>query len=166
MMDNTGKGLHHTKHHQAYLDNLNKALIKLKEKKSTLADLPIEKLLSSLSEIPKDLRTTIRNHGGGYYNHALFWKLLRAPREKNLPKGKIKKEITKQFGSFEKFVELFNSKAITHFGSGWTWLYYDKCTQELKVESFLNQDNPVMDNELYVPILGIDVWEHRYLNII
>jgi Fe-Mn family superoxide dismutase len=135
------------------------------EKKSTLVELPIEKLLSRLSEVPADVRTTIRNHGGGYYNHALFWKLLRSPREQNIPKGEIGKEISKQFGSFEKFVELFSLKAISHFGSGWTWLYFDKSKQQLKVESFLNQDNPVMENKDYVPLLGIDVWEHRYANI-
>lgn len=146
--------IHYTKHHQTYVDNLNAAIAKHPE----LKDKTIEQLLKDLTNLPADIRTTVRNNGGGHYNHSLFWKWL-SPQGGGEPKGKIAQEINKAFGSFALFKEEFNAAAKTRFGSGWAWLVVDK-DGELAVTSSANQDTPLSDG--LTPILGLDVWEHAY----
>ncbi len=144
--------IHHSKHHAAYTTNLNKAL-----EGSGWEGKPIEEILSNISK----LSVAVRNNGGGYYNHNLFWKLM-SPQGGGTPKGDIADSINKYFGSFEKFKEEFSNAAATRFGSGWAWLIHTK--DGLKVTSTPNQDNPLMDiAEIKgTPILGLDVWEHAY----
>lgn len=146
--------IHHTKHHQAYIDKLNAALSKYPE----LADKPVEELLKDLNAIPEDIRTAVRNHGGGHYNHSMFWKIM-APNAGGQPSGKLAEMITAKFGSFDKFKEEFNTAAANRFGSGWAWLSIDK-TGALTITSSANQDSPLSDG--LKPILGLDVWEHAY----
>lgn len=146
--------IHHTKHHQAYIDKLNAALAKYPE----LAEKPVEDLLKDLNAVPEDIRTAVRNHGGGHWNHSFFWKIM-APNAGGLPSGKLVEAITAKFGSFEKFKEEFNAAAANRFGSGWAWLSVDK-TDALSVTSSANQDCPLSDG--LKPILGLDVWEHAY----
>ncbi|MBF4692090.1 superoxide dismutase [Fusibacter ferrireducens] len=143
--------IHHTKHHAGYTNNLNAAL----EGKSI--DLSIEAILKDLSAIPEDIRVAVRNNGGGYYNHALFWTLL-SPNGGGEPKGSLKDAIVKQFGTFEAFKESFNAAASKRFGSGWAWLTIQNGT--LCVESTANQDSPLSDGKEV--LLGLDVWEHAY----
>jgi superoxide dismutase, Fe-Mn family len=145
--------IHHGKHHSAYTSNLNNALSGISE-----INLSIEEILKDISKYP----VAIRNNGGGYYNHNLFWKVMK-PNGGGLPAGDIADAINKFFGSFEKFKELFSNAAATRFGSGWAWLI-KKDKGELTVTSTPNQDNPLMDiSEVKgSPILGIDVWEHAY----
>lgn len=146
--------IHHTKHHQTYIDKLNAALSKYPE----LADKPVEDLLKDLNSVPEDIRTAVRNHGGGHYNHSMFWKIM-APNAGGQPSGKIAEMITAKFGSFDKFKEEFNAAAANRFGSGWAWLSVDK-TGGLVVTSSANQDCPLSDG--LKPILCLDVWEHAY----
>lgn len=146
--------IHHTKHHQTYIDKLNAALSKYPE----LADKPVEELLKDLSAVPEDIRTAIKNHGGGHYNHSMFWKIM-APNAGGQPSGKLAEMITAKFGSFDKFKEEFNTAAANRFGSGWAWLSIDK-TGSLVITSSANQDSPL--SEGLKPILGLDVWEHAY----
>lgn len=145
--------LHYTKHHQAYLDNLNAALKGYPE----LQNQPIVELLKDLSKVPDAIRTAIQNHGGGYYNHALFWEYMRSGGGE--PKGKIKEELIKTFGSFDAFQEQFNTAAKTRFGSGWAWLSFNQAGN-LVIGSTEDQDSPV--SEGMTPVLGLDVWEHAY----
>lgn len=146
--------IHHTKHHQAYVDNLNKAL----EDEKTLHKKTLFELLNNIDALPKKIRTAVRNHGGGHFNHSLFWTMM-SPNAKKAPSGKLADAINKTFGSFAKFQEEFNAKAKTVFGSGWAWLVAD--TQgNLSVITTANQDAPIA-NKL-TPILGLDVWEHAY----
>jgi len=145
--------IHHKKHHQAYIDKLNSAL----EKHPDLLDKDIREILTNLSQIPEDIRTVVRNNGGGYLNHWVFWELM-SPSGGGEPTGKLSDDIKSEFGSFENFKVKFNEAATSRFGSGWAWLVMDSGT--LKVMSTANQDNPISENK--EPILGVDVWEHAY----
>ncbi|WP_321389311.1 superoxide dismutase [uncultured Desulfuromusa sp.] len=145
--------IHHTKHHQAYITNVNKAL-----EGSQLASLPVEELITRLDEVPETVRTAVRNNGGGHANHSLFWTLL-SPEGGGKPDGSLASAIDKELGGFDTFKEAFSQAAMTRFGSGWAWL--SRTPQgKLVVESTPNQDNPLMNGN--TPILGLDVWEHAY----
>jgi superoxide dismutase, Fe-Mn family len=146
--------IHHTKHHQAYINNLNSAL----EKYPEFHNLELEEILKNLNQLPEEIKTAVRNNGGGHYNHTLFWEIMK-PDGEGEPKGKLKEEIEKNFRSFEEFKKLFSETAIKHFGSGWAWLVITS-DKKLKVYSLLNQDNPLMNGD--IPIMGLDVWEHAY----
>ena len=145
--------IHHGKHHQAYINNLNAALDKHPEwhQKS------LDELLRGINTVPEDIRTVVRNNGGGHHNHSLFWTLM-APNAGGEPSGKLADAIGKAFGGFAKFKEAFATAATTRFGSGWAWLTVS--AGKLEVFSTANQDSPLMDGK--VPILGLDVWEHAY----
>lgn len=145
--------IHHTKHHQAYVDNLNAAL----EKHPELFNLPLEIILKDLESIPADIQTAVRNNGGGHWNHAFFWEELAINRGAQ-PEGALKAAIDAAFGSFDAFKDAFSTAAKTRFGSGWAWLVVD-AQKHLKVVSTPNQD-PVFSQG--TPILGLDVWEHAY----
>ena len=144
--------IHHTKHHQAYIDKLNAAV-----KGTNLENMDVNELLKKLNDVPENIRAAVRNHGGGHSNHSFFWQIM-APNAGGNPAGKIADEINKIFGSFEKFKEEFTSAGMNRFGSGWSWLVSDK--GKLSVMSTPNQDSPLMENK--IPILGVDVWEHGY----
>jgi len=146
--------IHHTKHHQGYINNLNSAL----EKYPEFHNLELEEILKNLNQLPEEIKAAVRNNGGGHYNHSLFWEIMK-PNGGGEPKGKLKEEIEKNFGSFEEFKKLFSETAIKHFGSGWAWLVITS-DKKLKVYSMLNQDSPLMNGD--VPIMGLDVWEHAY----
>ena len=146
--------IHHSKHHQGYVNNLNAAL----EKHPELADKSLEELLGDLASVPEDIRTAVRNNGGGHANHSLFWPCM-APGSGGTPSGELADAIDSAFGSFDAFVETFSKAAATRFGSGWAWLCVDG-DGGLVVTSTANQDNPV--SEGLKPILGLDVWEHAY----
>ena len=143
--------LHHTKHHQTYVDKLNAAI----ETHPELAGKGIVELLSDLDAVPEDIRTAVRNHGGGHYNHSLFWQCM-APSAGGQPEGVLLEALVAKYGDFQKFVGEFNAKAASVFGSGWVWL-----TPELDIVTAPNQDSPLM-NGGKEPILGLDVWEHAY----
>lgn len=145
--------IHHTKHHQAYITNLNGAL----EKHPELSAKPLEALLGDLNAVPEDIRAVVRNHGGGTWNHSLFWEIM-APKAGGAPKGKLASAIDAAFGSFDAFKAEFEKAANTRFGSGWAWLV--KKGSGLAVLSTANQDTPLSDG--LTPILGLDVWEHAY----
>ncbi len=143
--------LHHNKHHQTYVDKLNAAL----EPYTHLQGKPVEQLLSSLDEIPEEIRTAVKNNGGGHYNHSLFW-LWMSPQGGGQPGGELEQAIVSKYGSFQNFIDTFNEKALGVFGSGWVWLQPD-----LEIITTANQDSPItMGKE--EPILGLDVWEHAY----
>ncbi len=146
--------IHHTKHHQAYIDNLNKAV----DGKEAVAGKTAEQLISDLNSVPEDIRTVIRNNAGGHVNHSLFWKLI-GPEAGGEPIGKLADAIKKDMGSFAVLKEKFETAAKTRFGSGWAWLSIDK-SGKLEVHSTANQDNPLMDGKK--GIIGLDVWEHAY----
>ncbi|MBI2344957.1 superoxide dismutase [Candidatus Dependentiae bacterium] len=145
--------IHLNKHHQAYIDNLNKAL----QGHPELVSWSLEKLLIDIDLVPQDIRIAIQNHGGGHYNHTLFWKIM-TPKSK-IVHGKLEQKIVQWFGSRELFVQSFENVAKTRFGSGWAWLVVDK-QGELKIYSTANQDTPLMVGDM--PLLGLDVWEHAY----
>lgn len=145
--------IHHTKHHQTYVDKLNAAL----EKHPDLQKKSIEELVADLEMVPEDIRTAVRNHGGGHLNHSMFWELM-SPNAGGKPEGTLMQAIDTTFGSFETFQEQFAAAAAARFGSGWAWLVVD--AGRLSIVSTANQDNPVTDGK--TPILGIDVWEHAY----
>jgi superoxide dismutase, Fe-Mn family len=147
--------LHHDKHHQTYVDNLNKAI----EPYPPLADLTIEDLLRRLDQVPEEIRTAVRNHGGGHANHQLFWEIL-GPRTGKSPKGAIAEAVTKQFGSFAKFQSLFTDAATKHFGSGWAFLVVNPSTEGLEILSLPNQDSALLLGK--PALLCCDVWEHAY----
>ena len=146
--------IHHGKHHNAYVTNLNAAL----EKAPELADKPLEALLRDLTGVPEAIRTAVRNNGGGHWNHSQFWKWM-APSAGGAPTGKLADAISASFGDFEKFKEQFAAAGVSRFGSGWVWLNNDGGT--LTITSSPNQDNPLMEGKA-APILGLDVWEHAY----
>jgi Fe-Mn family superoxide dismutase len=146
--------IHHDKHHQAYVDNLNKAL----EGNAELQAKSIESLIKDLSAVPEAIRTAVRNNGGGHYNHSLFWTLM-APNAGGAPEGELAGAIDGAFGSFDGFKEQFGKAAMGRFGSGWAWLCVDD-TGKLMITSTANQDCPL--SEGLTPILGLDVWEHAY----
>lgn len=143
--------LHHSKHHQTYVDKLNQAL----EKAPELQDKSLEDLLANLDAAPDDVRTAIRNQGGGHYNHSLFWKWM-SPDGGGEPAGELGDALKEQYGSFQGFVDEFSGQAAGVFGSGWAWLMPD-----LTIATTPNQDSPLM-NGRSAPILGLDVWEHAY----
>lgn len=147
--------IHHDKHHAGYTDKLNAAL----ESHPELSDKSIEELLSDLDSIPEDIRLAVRNNGGGYYSHKLFWEVM-SPNGGGEPTGELAEMINSAFGSFANFKEEFTKAASTRFGSGWAWLV-KKADGGLAVTSTPNQDNPLMDGT-GTPILGLDVWEHAY----
>lgn len=148
--------IHHTKHHQAYVDNLNKAL----EKYPELAVKTVERLIGDLNQLPEEIRNAVRNHGGGHFNHSMFWNLM-IPGGAKEPQGMILEMINKSFGDFGKFKEQFTASAMSRFGSGWAWLVSD-VSDQLSVVSTANQDNPMMDKKDIKILLGLDVWEHAY----
>jgi Fe-Mn family superoxide dismutase len=145
--------IHHTKHHQAYINNLNAAL----EGHENLKSKSIEEIISDLESVPENIRTAVRNNGGGHLNHSMFWELM-SPNGGGEPKGELGKLIDRDFGNLETFKAEFKKAAMGRFGSGWAWLVLDG--EKLKVVSTPNQDNPI--SEGLKPILGIDVWEHAY----
>lgn len=145
--------LHHEKHHNAYITNANVAL----EKHPELADKTIEELLADLNSIPEDIRTAVRNNGGGHANHSLFWTVL-APNAGGEPTGAVKDGIEEAFGSFDAMKEKFSAAAAGRFGSGWAWLVVSD--GKLEITSTPNQDSPISEGK--TPILGLDVWEHAY----
>jgi len=145
--------IHHDKHHGAYVTNLNKAL----EGQINLQALSIEELLSNLDRVPENIRTTVRNNGGGHMNHSMFWKIMKKGGGGE-PKGKLADAIKSAFGSFADFKTKFGQAGITRFGSGWSWLFIKD--GKLTIESTPNQDNPVMSGGK--PVMGLDVWEHAY----
>jgi len=143
--------IHHSKHHQAYVTNLNAAL----KDQPALAEMGLDKLLKNINEIPEAIRTAVRNHGGGHANHSFFWPSL---KKDVAAEGPVVDAIIKKFGSFEAFKEQFSTAAVKLFGSGWAWLAVDK--GELTILTTPNQDNPIMGGK--TPVLGVDVWEHAY----
>lgn len=145
--------IHHTKHHQAYVNKLNDAL-----KESSLAELPVDTLMQRLNEVPEAVRTAVRNNGGGHANHSLFWTLM-SPQGGGEPAGALAAAIDKELGGFAKFKEDFSQAALGRFGSGWAWLSLNPAGK-LVVESTPNQDSPLMTGNK--PLLGLDVWEHAY----
>ena len=152
-IDTKTMAIHHDKHHQAYVNNLNKAVEGYEE----LANQPVLALLINLDSIPEKIRTAVRNNGGGHANHSLFWPSMSA-NGGGEPKGQLAEGINEAFGSFDGFKELFAKAAMTRFGSGWAWLCAGP--DGLVVMSTPNQDNPVSQG--LIPLLGIDVWEHAY----
>lgn len=145
--------LHHDKHHNTYVTNLNAAI----EKYPELGEQSIEELMKNLNEVPEDIRTAVRNNGGGHANHSFFWKIM-APNAGGEPTGAIKDAIDQAFGSFEKMKEEFKTAATGRFGSGWAWLVWNN--GKLEITSTANQDSPLTDGK--TPIIGLDVWEHAY----
>ncbi len=143
--------IHHSKHHAGYTNKLNKAL------EGSKLSFTIEELLQQLNELPAETQVAIRNNGGGYYNHKLFWKFL-SPNGGGEPSGELRKALEKTFGSFEAFKEAFKTSAKTRFGSGWAWLVISN--GKLEVVSTPNQDSPVSEGKNI--LLGLDVWEHAY----
>jgi superoxide dismutase, Fe-Mn family len=144
--------LHHDKHHQAYVDNANKAL-----EGTEWADASVEDVLRSLDELPEDKRTAVRNNAGGHANHSLFWEIM-GPQAGGSPDGDLAGAIDSAFGSFDSFKETFNQNGVTRFGSGWTWLVWNGSA--LESYSTPNQDSPILQG--HVPVMGNDVWEHAY----
>jgi len=143
--------LHHSKHHQTYVDKLNAALTDYPE----LANKSVVELLSDLESLPDVIRTAVRNHGGGHYNHSLFWQWMN-PNGGGEPTGELGAAIAEKYGSFQNFMNEFTTKSLAVFGSGWAWLQPD-----LSIITTSNQDNPLTQG-LPEPILGLDVWEHAY----
>lgn len=151
-IDKETMNIHHTRHHNTYITNLNAAL-EGKEVSATT----IEELISNLDALPEAIRTAVRNNGGGHANHSLFWTLL-TPEGTGAPVGEVAEAINAKFGSFDEFKAAFTQAALTRFGSGWAWLVVNN--GELEVTSTPNQDSPLMEGK--TPILGLDVWEHAY----
>ena len=152
-IDSQTMQIHHGKHHQAYVNNLNAAL----EKHTDLQKLSAEELLRNLGSVPEDIRPAVRNNGGGHVNHTMFWKMM-APNAGGPPSGGVAEAIKASFGGFDSFKEQFAKAGVSRFGSGWAWLIDNN--GKLSIESTANQDNPISDGKK--PILGIDVWEHAY----
>ena len=145
--------LHHEKHHNTYVTNLNAAI----EKHPELGEKTIEELISDMDAIPEDIRTAVRNNGGGHANHTFFWNIM-APNAGGEPVGELKVAIDETFGNFTEFKALLKAAATTRFGSGWAWLVLKD--GKLEITSTANQDSPLMDGA--TPIIGLDVWEHAY----
>jgi superoxide dismutase, Fe-Mn family len=143
---------HHDKHHQAYVDNANKAL-----EGTEWADNPVESVLSSLDAMPEEIRTAVRNNAGGHANHSLFWEIM-SPDGGGEPSGELADAVNSTFGSLGQLTDLMNDTGVKRFGSGWSWLVWDG--SGLAVYSTANQDSPVIQGD--TPLLGIDVWEHAY----
>ena len=145
--------IHHDGHHGAYVTNLNKAL----EGQPDLQKLPVEELLAHLDRVPENIRTAVRNNGGGHMNHSMFWKIMRK-NGGGEPKGELADAVKSAFGTFVDFKTKFNQAATTRFGSGWAWVLFRN--GKLAIESSANQDNPIMDGGK--AFMGLDVWEHAY----
>ena len=145
--------IHHGKHHNAYVTNLNAAL----EKHPELQSKSVEDLLRNINTVPEDIRTAVRNNGGGHANHTMFWEIM-GPGGGGAPSGALGEAITSTFGGFDAFKEQINKAGVGRFGSGWAWLV--ESGGKLSIESTANQDNPMMEGKR--PIFGIDVWEHAY----
>ncbi|EGO2746687.1 MULTISPECIES: superoxide dismutase [Enterococcus] len=145
--------LHHDKHHNTYVTNLNAAI----EKHPELGEKSVEDLISDMNVIPEDIRTAVRNNGGGHANHTFFWEIM-APNAGGQPTGAIKEAIDETFGSFDEMKAAFKTAATGRFGSGWAWLVVNN--GKLEITSTPNQDSPLMDGQ--TPVLGLDVWEHAY----
>jgi superoxide dismutase, Fe-Mn family len=143
--------LHHDKHHQAYIDKLNAAL----DQAPALRERPLETLLGDIDSLPEAVRTAIRNHGGGHYNHSLFWQWM-SPDGGGEPSGELATALADKYGNFQDFVDEFTTKSLGVFGSGWAWLQ-----PNLDIITTANQDTPLMQG-LDAPLLGLDVWEHAY----
>lgn len=157
VIDSQTMTIHHTKHHQGYVDKLNAAL----EGQADLANKSIEELLGNLAAVPEAIRTAVQNNGGGHYNHSLFWQIMAPPPTGGSggePTGDLAVAINSAFGDFTKFKETFTQAAISRFGSGWAWLALK--AGQLAVYSTANQDSPLMQGDK--AILGLDVWEHAY----
>ncbi|MEC1522961.1 superoxide dismutase [Neobacillus niacini] len=152
-IDKETMNIHHTKHHNTYVTNLNNAL----QGNEELLSKSVEEVIANLDAVPEAARTAVRNNGGGHANHSLFWQIL-APNGGGAPAGELADAINNKFGSFESFKEEFAKAATTRFGSGWAWLSVSN--GELEVSSTPNQDSPLMEGK--TPILGLDVWEHAY----
>jgi Fe-Mn family superoxide dismutase len=146
--------IHYSKHHQAYVTNLNAAL----EKYPQLPEQSIETLLANLEKLPSDIQTAVRNNGGGHFNHTMFWSLLTSEKTFTAPSSLLLEKINRDFGSLEVMKEQFANAAKTRFGSGWAWVIMD-ATGKLKITSTPNQDVPFKEGK---PILGLDVWDHAY----
>ncbi len=145
--------IHHDRHHNTYVTNLNGAL----EKHPEIANLSIEQLLSDLGAVPEDVRTVVRNSGGGHFNHSIFWTIM-GPNGGGEPSGAVADAIKSAFGDFASFKDALSKAAVGQFGSGWGWAYV--AGGKLAVKGFPNQDNPIMEGGS--PVLGVDVWEHAY----
>ncbi|MGV2938214.1 superoxide dismutase [Mesobacillus sp. LC4] len=152
-IDKETMNIHHTKHHNTYVTNLNNAL----EGNEELLSKSVEEVVSNLDAVPEAARTAVRNNGGGHANHSLFWQVI-SPNGGGEPAGELAEAINSKFGGFEGFKEEFSKAATTRFGSGWAWLVVNN--GELEVTSTPNQDSPLMEGK--TPILGLDVWEHAY----
>jgi Fe-Mn family superoxide dismutase len=152
--------IHYTKHHQAYVTNLNNAV----KGKADLEKKSVEDLIRDLNSVPEDIRTAVRNNGGGHANHSFFWKIM-GPKTGGEPKGKLADEIKSTFGGFDQFKEKFAAAGVGRFGSGWAWLIKNP-SGKLEIVSTANQDSPLMGKAISgaegTPILGVDVWEHAY----
>jgi superoxide dismutase, Fe-Mn family len=145
--------IHHGKHHQTYVNNLNKAL----ESAQDAQGLELEALLRRIDQLPEAIRTAVRNNGGGHHNHSLFWEIM-GPDAGGAPSGELEQAISAAFGSFDAFKEKFAAAATGRFGSGWAWLVV--ANGDLQITSTPNQDSPIMEGQ--TPVLGLDVWEHAY----
>lgn len=152
-IDKETMNIHHTRHHNTYVTNLNAAL----QGNEELLSKSVEEVIANLDAVPEAVRTAVRNNGGGHANHSLFWQIL-SPNGGGAPAGELADAINNKFGSFESFKEEFAKAATTRFGSGWAWLSVSN--GELEVSSTPNQDSPIMEGK--TPILGLDVWEHAY----
>ncbi|MCK2085555.1 superoxide dismutase [Aeromonas sp. 3925] len=146
--------IHHSRHHQTYITNLNAALAELPE----LAALPVDELLARFDSLPVSVQGAVRNHGGGHANHSLFWQVM-SPQGGGEPGGELAEAINRDLGGLDAFKQAFTQAALSRFGSGWAWLVVDKAGK-LQVVSSANQDSPLMEG--LVPVLGLDVWEHAY----
>ncbi|WP_368654162.1 superoxide dismutase [Ornithinibacillus sp. 4-3] len=155
VIDQKTMEIHHGKHHQTYVTNLNAAL----EGHEELKGKTLEELLANLGTLPAPIQTAVRNNGGGHLNHSLFWEILTTPKENNSPTGDLAEAVNQKFGSFENFQDEFTQAATGRFGSGWAWLVVNN-QNEINITSTPNQDNPIMVGE--TAILGLDVWEHAY----
>jgi len=163
--------LHHDKHFQSYANKSNVALkgmfvdTKSGGKLKDISQQPIEVILTQLKNLPDQLHISLRNNGGGYINHKLFFSILKTPTAtaaENMPTGPLLEAIEKSFGTFNKFKELFSAASVNLFGSGWVWLYIEAQTKRLVLNFTANQDNPIMFDKNHVVVLGIDLWEHAY----
>ena len=156
-IDTQTMDIHHTRHHQTYVNNLNAAL-----KDTCLDDKPVEELVSAVDSLPEAVRTAVRNNAGGHYNHSLFWTVM-SPTGGGVPQGALARAIDSDLGGFDAFKDAFTKAALTRFGSGWAWLSVT-AAGKLVVESSANQDSPLTQGvgSGNTPILGLDVWEHAY----
>ncbi|MDL4863587.1 superoxide dismutase [Halomonas elongata] len=152
-IDSLTMEIHHTRHHQTYVNNLNAAL-----EGTGLEEVPVDELVANLDRVPDDKRQAVINNGGGHSNHSMFWQMM-SPQGGGQPKGKVAEAIDSELGGFDAFKDAFTKAALGRFGSGWAWLSVDP-QGKLVVENTLNQDSPLMHGN--TPVLGLDVWEHAY----